>query len=114
MWEYRATVVKVVDADTVDLLVDLGLHVQKKARIRLLGLNAHEKGTEQGKAATAWLRDLLPVGADVVVRTEKDKTEKFGRWLGTVTLPSRTDSVNTLLIDAGHAVPWDGKGVRPT
>ena len=35
MFEYKFTVVKVVDGDTIDALVDLGFSVHKKIRVRL-------------------------------------------------------------------------------
>lgn len=113
MYEYAATVVRVIDGDTVDLVIDLGLHVQTATRVRLLGLNAAEHGTPEGDAATAWLRDKLPVGYLLMVRTKKDKTEKYGRWLGTLIRSGETTSLNTQLIEAGHAKTWDGEGLRP-
>lgn len=113
MYEYRCTVVKVVDGDTVDLVVDLGLRVQTATRVRLIGLNCAEHGTPEGDAATAWMRERLPVGTVLTVRTKKDRTEKYGRWLGTLILDGATDSLNHQLIDAGHAKTWDGEGLRP-
>ena len=39
MYEYAATVERVVDGDTVDVTLDLGFSIQYQARIRLLGIN---------------------------------------------------------------------------
>lgn len=36
MYKYKAKVLKVIDGDTVDLLIDLGFGISYKQRIRLL------------------------------------------------------------------------------
>ena len=106
-WEYkyRAEVVRVVDGDTVDATVDLGFNLKLSARFRLLGINAPEKNTREGKESLARLAVLLPVGSSVVVQTTKDKKEKFGRYLGTFLLNGK--SVNQQLVDEGFAVLKD-------
>jgi len=123
MYEYNARVEKVLDGDTVDLTIDLGFKVLYQHSCRLYGINAAEHGTEAGDAATAFLKGLLPVGQVVVVQTLKDRTEKYGRVLGVLTLPAPKAkkgaavvvqaTVNDQLVAAGHAKAWDGKGERP-
>mgnify|MGYP003394911693 CR=1 FL=1 len=120
MYEYRATVVGVVDGDTVDLDVDLGFHTQFNSRFRLFGINTPEsygkEASVAGHAAKDRLKALLPVGLVVLVRTEKDKTEKYGRFLGTIQLrdgPLAGKSVNDILVKEGHALAYFGKGVKP-
>lgn len=85
---YRARVVKVIDGDTVDLDIDLGMHVWKhEERIRLLDVHAAElRGAEKeaGLAAKDFLTRLLPVGELVVITTIKDKSDKYGRLLGDI------------------------------
>ena len=39
---YRATVLRVVDGDTIDVMLDLGFSVSLKERIRFYGINAPE------------------------------------------------------------------------
>jgi micrococcal nuclease len=117
MYEYAARVVKVVDGDTVDLTVDLGLRTYQQARVRLYGINAPEHNTPEGVTSKAWLEQQLPVGLAVVVQTHKDKTEKYGRWLADIFV-SHEDlvaghSVNAVSVEAGMAKDWDGKGARP-
>jgi micrococcal nuclease len=104
VWEYkyRAEVVRVVDGDTVDAQVDLGFDVKLSARFRLLGINAPEKNTKEGKESLSRLTALLPVGSSVVVQTTKDKKEKYGRYLGTFLVDGK--SVNQQLVDEGFAV----------
>lgn len=118
VYEYQAHIARVIDGDTVDVMVDLGLRVHCAARLRLNGLNAAEKNTAAGKDALAYLAALLPADTLVTIRTFKepstgdDQTEKYGRWLADIQLG--TVDVNAELIETGHALPWDGKGQRPT
>ena len=42
---YNAKVVRVVDGDTIDLLVDLGFSIHHKVRVRLYGINTPESRT---------------------------------------------------------------------
>jgi micrococcal nuclease len=114
VYEYRAEVLRWVDGDTVDLLVDLGFTVLLRARFRLLGIDTPEVNRratrEAGNAATAYARLLAPVGSLVLVRSQK--AGKYGRWLGEVYPldsegePILTLSVNQALVDAGHARPY--------
>jgi endonuclease YncB( thermonuclease family) len=38
--------------------------------------------------------------------------DKYGRWLGVITLSDGRD-VATQMIRDGYAAPWDGKGAQP-
>ena len=42
MYEYRCTVTRVVDGDTVDAEIDLGFDIVFKSRIRLFGVDTPE------------------------------------------------------------------------
>ena len=107
MFTYSAKVKRVIDGDTVDLLVDLGLRVTVDARVRLLGLNAPEKNTSAGVAAKQFLEGLLGNAASLTVKTEKDRTEKYGRWLGTL-YDENGVSINDRMVAEGYAAPYDG------
>jgi len=103
MYEYAATILRVVDGDTVHAEVDLGLDIRVRVTLRLAGINAPEIGTPEGIAAKAWLVDQLGSGS-LVVRTVKDRREKFGRYLATLLVDGR--DLNQAMIDAGHAVAY--------
>lgn len=108
-YEYRATVVRVIDGDTVVVDWDLGAGTWKRGEhLRLFGINAPEtRGPERpdGLAAKEFLVGLLPVGTEVLIRTVKDKTGKYGRYLATIWVGSL--NLNQHLIDNGHAVKAD-------
>ena len=96
LWSYRASVVRIVDGDTVDVDVDLGFHVYVRVRLRLAWIDAAElRGPERalGQLASGHLRELIEqfaVGRDeqnrpvIYVRTQKDRRGKYGRWLATL------------------------------
>lgn len=86
MYEYKATVDRVVDGDTVDFIVDLGFSVKIKIRGRLAGVDTPERGHTDFLLATRKCRELLnkatasfPYEDKVVIKTEK--TGKYGRWI---------------------------------
>lgn len=110
-WVRSATVNRVVDADTLDVDVDLGFTVSVGVRVRLNGIQAPELRTSAGYSARGFVTDILKVGDTVTIRTFK--TEKFGRYLADVLVGEGKQSLAALLIEAGHAVAWDGKGSRP-
>lgn len=100
MYKYSATVIKVIDGDTVDLNIDLGFKLRFQLRGRFTGINAPEgKQTE----TASWLREQLPVGKTVIVETKKTQ-EKYGRWLVTVFLDDK--NLNLELVENGLAIPY--------
>lgn len=108
LYTYEATLLRVVDADTVDLLIDLGCSVTIKERCRLYGINAPEMRTPEGKAAKQYVDDLIGprivTGRKLTIRTYKDKRGKYGRYLVTIFFGAST--VNTMLVESGHAVEY--------
>lgn len=84
MFTYRGEVKAVIDADTIDVLIDLGFGVHTMQRLRLYGIDAPEMRTEAGKIAKEYVRSVL-LGGDafkyVYVRTIKDRKDKYGRKL---------------------------------
>lgn len=116
----NATLLEVIDGDTVRLDVDLGYFVHEHVPHRLFGINAPEKNTVAGKAAVAFMRDLLPVGSKVIVRSTKAKqdgiaSDKYGgRFLAHLYVAQSGLYVNQHLVDSGFAFTWDGSGIKPT
>lgn len=120
MYQYKAKLIRVVDGDTVDALIDCGFSTFKKERIRLYGIDAPESRTrdkeekERGLAAKARLIELIKDGKDeFIVETSIDKKGKYGRLLGTLYPLSHSDmlmseSYNDMLISEGHAVEYNG------
>lgn len=110
-YTYRARLVRVVDADTVDLNIDHGCGITSVQRIRLADLEAPSAATEAGRAATeftqGWISAVMGSSGFLYLRTFKDRREKWQRYLGVLidpTKPHRAEWLNNELIDAGHAV----------
>lgn len=106
MFDYSATIAKVIDGDTVDLIVDLGFHVSVAIRTRLLGIDAPEVSTAEGKVARDRLRAELPFGLTVALHTEKDPGDKYGRWLAQIIGPN--GDVAQWMVAEGLARPYFG------
>ncbi|MBW2736032.1 MAG: thermonuclease family protein [Deltaproteobacteria bacterium] len=77
---YKATVERVVDGDTLLLVVDLGFHVLKRQRVRLARLDTPALQQEGGREAQSFVRDVLASVDFVVVKT--NKIDLYGRYVG--------------------------------
>lgn len=104
-FEYRHLgVIKVIDGDTVDVRLDLGFRIYHEIRLRLYGINTPEMGTVEGRAARNYLIGLINAEPVLTLRTFKDKTDKYGRYVADVR--GAHGSLNRLMIDGGHAKPY--------
>ena len=112
-------ITKVLDGDTIDVLIDLGFDLYKKERVRIAGVDTPEKRTRDleekalGIDATNWLKEKLE-GAiagddDLIIRTELvGGVGKYGRLLGWLYVGDSTISLNEQMIVAGYAWEYDG------
>ena len=107
---YQAELDRVVDGDTVDVILDLGFDVKlHKQRVRLAGIDTPESRTRDlaekklGLAAKERLKELC-VGTFKIKSLGKGK---YGRILG---IPYTEDGqdICQMLIKEGHAVVFDG------
>lgn len=132
LYRYRALCESIVDGDTLDLNIDLGLRVHSWLRVRLLGLNTPEiygvkkegeefqKGLDAAKEVVRLLRPrslghrlnqlidsyvCVEEPAPLWVETIKDKTGKYGRFLVRVWVcqGAGTLYLNEHLINEGFA-----------
>ena len=114
MFDYNVKIGRVVDGDTVDVIIDLGFSIHHKARVRLLGIDTPESRTRNleekalGLASKARLKELLK-GQKVRLECTKEKG-KFGRILGALWVGDV--NINDQLCAEGHARPyWGGSKV---
>ena len=91
-FSYRVNkVTKVIDGDTIDVIIDLGL-VEKK-----FGLMSKE-----------FLKEHLKEAEKIVIKTHKgEETGKFGRILGEIFCDG--ENINKKMCDQGHAVAYYGQ-----
>lgn len=107
MYRYHATLVRIIDGDTLDLSVDLGFRIKQQIRVRLADIDAPEirgEHKEAGRAAVRWLSRELNRPEQLIVETRK--TGKYGRWLATLYVGDTTKSINHRMIANGHAIPY--------
>lgn len=111
MFEYYVkSVDKVVDGDTIDVVIDLGFDILFKSRVRLAGIDTPESRTTDkmekalGLECKEYLKKRITAAKTVTIRTEKmDSSEKYGRILGWLYLDGESSSINNEMIEKGYA-----------
>ena len=113
MYEYKFKLDRVVDGDTIDIVIDLGFSILHKCRVRLFGIDTPESRTRdldekaRGKLAKDFLSFCLASSDEHIIKTSVDSKGKFGRVLGTIYCDE--SNINQLMIDKHHAVEYRGQ-----
>lgn len=106
MYQYNATLLNIVDGDTVDMDVDMGFNVRIKQRMRLYGINTPELHAsdpairEAAVKAKEFVATQVKVGQSYEILTYKN--DKYGRLLVKIRL-TPTSTLNEMLVSAGLA-----------
>ena len=130
MYRYKVDVTRIVDCDTVDVNIDLGFKItMMKQRVRLMGIDTPESRTRDleekfyGKEAKKFLTKVLE--GKIVELVVHDKG-KFGRIIGELFIVDKhaeghpvfevdmEKSINQLMMDNYHAVPYMGQSKDDT
>ena len=125
MYEYKAICTRVVDGDTIDVLIDLGLGILTRQRLRLYDVDTpelrsvNEDERKDAQNARLFVVDKLFEGNEprpLVLKTKKDRKGKYGRYLATVLLAEphtgEEPSLNVALKEAGFdRIAYDTGGV---
>ena len=113
MYEYKATVTRVIDGDTIDVDIHLGFDVVlSKQRIRLYGIDTPESRTRnkeekiRGLLSKEYVKSYCYVGS--TIRLQSKERGKFGRILGIIYKDGDELSINDRMIEEGFAVPYTG------
>ena len=111
---YNAKLVRVVDGDTCDAMIDLGFEVWVKKRIRFAGVDTWESRTrnkeekKKGLEAKAYTKEMLESSDEGNFTLKSYGTGKYGRVLGEIFIKGEDVSLNQLLKENGHAYEYDG------
>lgn len=112
LYHYKGRIMRVVDGDTLDIEVDLGLGIKRLERVRLAGIDAPEtRSSDQeekaaGRVAHEFVVDWVRSHGDVLLRTVKDG-DKYGRFLAYVYPASdHSMSLNDMMVENKMAVPY--------
>jgi micrococcal nuclease len=111
-YNYNVEISRVVDGDTVDVMIDLGFDTHIKRRVRMHGINAPESRTrdleekKKGLAAKERLKEIL--ASDKIIM-KSHGNGKYGRVLGELYVEKDQEiSVNEILVREGHAKEYFG------
>jgi endonuclease YncB( thermonuclease family) len=113
MYEYKATLRRVVDGDTCDACIDLGFDVLVNKRIRFMGVDTWESRTrdleekKKGLAAKEYTKEMLSKNEGKFT-IKSHGLGKYGRVLGEIFIKGEEKSLNELLKDNGHAYEYYG------
>jgi len=106
---YKAVVERVVDGDTIDVLISLGFNVKIKERLRLSGIDSPEtygvkKESDEYAAGMIAKNRLIELveNKDIIVKTEKKG--KYGRYIAEIFINEQ--SVNQILLSEGLVKPY--------
>ena len=108
---YSATVVKIVDGDTADVVLNLPNNTTKKLRLRVAGYDTRETDESSvkfkkeylkwGEAAKAKLNLLMPVNSKIIVNYQN--IDQYNRNVGAVTNLNNQD-IAILMLESGLAI----------
>ena len=110
---YSCKLVRVVDGDTADAMIDLGFNVWVKERIRFYGVDTWESRTRNleekklGLKAKKYTKEMLERN-DGKFTVKSHGVGKYGRLLGEIFIDGEEKSLNELLIENGHAYEYHG------
>ncbi len=113
-YTYSATIDRVIDGDTLLVIIEAGFRIIVRDRLRLRGIDCPEVGTPEGDRAKRFVEKLLPTGSTIVLKSHKDRTDQHGRFVVDVLYKQGVEDardiikdgtyLNQDLLDSGHAV----------
>lgn len=113
MYQYKVKkILKIIDGDTLDILIDVGFYITLQQRVRLKDIDAAEIRTKdleekrEGMLATEWLKKELSREGEWLIETTKE--DKYGRILGVLYLIGDPVTLNERMLNDGIAEPYLG------
>lgn len=114
MYEYKATVIRVIDGDTIDADVDVGFYATLRLRLRFIGIDTPELNSkdpverEKALKAKAYVESILLSDPKPTLVVKTSKADSFGRWLADITYTNGgvSKNLNEELLERGLAVKF--------
>lgn len=107
----KAVIERVIDGDTFSCVIDMGLRIYKRAKVRVLGVNCPElKGQSKaaGMLAKAFTKDWFAENKDFIIQTVNEgREDSFGRLLANV-YSVTGQSLGDALLENGLAEKYAG------
>ena len=120
LFTFRGILRRVIDGDTLLVVVDQGFSYWTEQRLRLYGIDAPEIDTLTGARTKKWLEDELKSSKNIVVKTYK--SDQWDRYLVDIFyLPKESDMrrmaaegvwLNGRMLKKGVAKIWSTKPVQ--
>jgi len=107
MYNYKIfEIIKVIDGDTVDAIIDVGFNILIKKRIRLYAINAPETRTKNKKEKQKGLESKKALSAALDMHKGKITIQshgigKYGRIIGELFIEG--NSVSEFMVSEGFA-----------
>lgn len=105
LFTYRADIERVVDGDTLIVVLDLGFRMAARHYLRLRSVDCAELSAVDGKRAKVFTEKSIK-GAEYLLITST-RSDKYGRYLADLYVPSKTGEpafLNQMLLDEGLAI----------
>ena len=106
--KYYGQIIRVIDGDTFEAIIELGFGVVQKFCIRLNGIDTPQKNTDKGRKAKEFVRQLIETKQVIITDAG---SEKYGRALASIQLMDGTD-LTKFLLDKQIGIEYDGKRKR--
>ena len=115
-YRYMANLKRVVDGDTMDLVVDAGFYLSVHQRFRLrdidtpemFGVNKESAEYHKGVEAKEFVKQRFAQNEGKCI-VESYHTGVYGRWIGIIWFPDSDTSLNSELLEKGLAEPYTKK-----
>ena len=99
-YTYQAMVDRVIDGDTLSVVIEVGFEIKVRDRLRLRGIDTPELGTLEGERAKKYVESLLPAGSTIIVKSHKSRVDSHGRFVVDVFYRDGVSDPQAILKDA--------------
>ena len=113
-YTYEAAIDRVIDGDTLLVVVEVGFGIKVHDKLRLRGIDTPELGTPEGERAKKFVQKILPSGTTIIIKSHKSRTDNHGRFVVDVLYKEGAQDpeeilkspvyLNQQLLDEGYAV----------
>ena len=121
LFTFKAKLLRVIDGDTLLVVVDQGFGIWTQQRLRLNGIDAPEADTFAGQKTKQWVTDKIGKLSFIIVKTYK--SDKYDRYLVDVfyllnesdpqKVASKGRWLNAEMLKAGLAAVWNPQHLSP-
>lgn len=100
LWLYKARVERIVDADTLIVLVELLNNQHQRVRIRLAGVEIPERGTKVEAVTRRYVTDRLKNAKTILIKTRG--MDRYGRYVADVLYSQKSSATERILTSGQH------------